>query len=175
MRPRAFPYTLVNVRNEIYNGRILRLVILDNKWEVVEHASAVAVLVTDGAKVLGVRQQRVAVGLSTWEIPAGLIDPGEDPATAAAREVAEEVQLGGRLELVTRFYVSPGFTDEEVFLYELHEPAPAEGTQDPDEHLTPEWLDAREAWRAIRKGTLSTSGVTVVALQHVLAKLGANG
>ncbi len=172
MRPQAFPYRLGSVRKEIYDGRIVRLVILDGKWEVVEHASAVAVLITDGSKVLGVRQERVAVGRSTWEIPAGLIDAGEEPAAAAAREAAEEVQLGGRLEFITRFYVSPGFTDEEVFLYELHDAVAADGTPDPDERLTPEWLDAREAWRAVQAGTLATSGVTVVALQHVLARLG---
>lgn len=156
----------------IFDGKIIRLVIVDGKWEVVEHASAVAILITRGRQVLGVRQERVAVKRSTWEIPAGLIDPGEEPATAAARETAEEVQLGGRLELITRFYVSPGFTDEEVFLYELHDPVTAPGEPDPDERLTPEWLDAYEAWQAIRDGELASSGVTVAALQHVLARHG---
>ncbi len=162
----------MSVRELIYDGRIVRLVILDGKWEVVEHASAVAVLITRGRQVLGVRQKRVAIGRTTWEIPAGLIDPGEEPADAAARETAEEVQLGGRLEFLNRFYVSPGFTDEEVFLFELHDPVAAEGTPDEGERLTPEWLDAGEALAAVRSGELATSGVTVLALQHVLAREG---
>ncbi len=160
------------MREVIYDGKIVRLVKLSGKWEVVEHASAVAVLITRGRQVLGVRQERVAVGRTTWEIPAGLIDPGETPAAAAAREAAEEVQLGGRLELVTRFYVSPGFTDEEVHLFELHEPRQVTGTPDDDEALVPEWRDAHEVWQAVRAGTLATSGVTVTALQLVLARHG---
>lgn len=160
------------MREVIYDGAIVRLVKLAGKWEVVEHASAVAVLITDGRRVLGVSQQRVAVGRTTWEIPAGLIDPGETPADAAAREAAEEVKLGGRLRLLTRFYVSPGFTDEEVHLFELSDAVPVEGNLDEDEVLVPEWRDSLEAWRAIRAGTLATSGVTVAALQFVLARHG---
>ena len=161
------------MREVLYDGRIVRLVILDGKWETVEHASAVAVLITRGQQVLGVKQQRPAVGRTTWEIPAGLIDPGEEPEAAARRETAEEGQLGGRLEFVTRFFVSPSFTNEEVFLYELHDPQPAAGSPDADERLTPEWRDALEVWQAVRAGEVATSGVTVLALQHLLARSGA--
>lgn len=160
------------MREVIYDGRIVRLIIKDGKWEVVEHASAVAVLIARGTKVLGVRQERVAIGRTTWEIPAGLIDPGEEPEEAAARETAEEVQLGGRLEFINRFFVSPGFTDEEVFLFELHDAVEAEGTPDESERLTPEWLDAAEVLAAVRQGELATSGVTMLALHLVLARHG---
>lgn len=162
----------MSVQELIYEGRIVRLVILGGKWEVVQHADAVAVLITRGREVLGVNQKRVAVGRTTWEIPAGLIDPGEEPEDAAEREAAEEVQLGGRLQLVSRFFVSPGFTDEEVFLYELKDPVHAPGVPDADERLTPQWRDALEAWNAVTDGQLATSSVTAVALRHVLAREG---
>lgn len=161
------------MRHEIYRGRIVTLVTLDDHWEVAEHADAVAVLVADGRSVLGVWQQRPAVGHLTWEIPAGLIDEGEEPLAAAARELAEEARLAGRLTLVTSLYTSPGFTDERVYLYELADPRPEHGFQpDASEDLRIEWRDALTVWRALASGSEATSGVTALALRHLLARLG---
>ena len=161
------------MRHEIYRGRIVTLVTLDGHWEVVEHADAVAVLVANGRDVLGVRQKRPAVRHETWEIPAGLLEEGEDPVTAAARELAEEVQLAGRLTLVTSLYASPGFTDERVYLYELTDARPDHShAPDPTEDLRVEWRDALSVWRSLASGSEVTSGVTVLALRHLLARLG---
>ena len=99
-------------RDVIYEGNILTLLTLDDRWEVVEHAEAVAVLALRGASILGVTQHRPAIGKPTWEVPAGLVDPGETPLQAAKRELAEETQLTGELSLLTQLYSSPGFTDE---------------------------------------------------------------
>lgn len=165
--------TLQGVRHEIYSGRIVTLVTLDDHWEVVEHADAVAVLVAKGRSVLGVWQHRPAVGHETWEIPAGLLEEGEEPVTAAARELAEEAQLAGDLTLVTSLYASPGFTDERVYLFELSEPRDDHGhAPDPGEDLRLEWRDALTVWRALASGAEVTSGVTALALRHLLARLG---
>ncbi|HET8986252.1 MAG TPA: NUDIX hydrolase [Trueperaceae bacterium] len=161
------------MRTEIYKGRIVTLVTLDDHWEVVEHADAVAILVADGRRILGVWQHRPAVGHRTWEIPAGLIDPGEEPRDAAARELAEEVQLAGHLSLVTTLYASPGFTDERVYLYEATGTRPELGLErDESEDLGLEWRDALDVWRALAGGEEVTSGVTALALRHLLASLG---
>ena len=75
----------------VFQGRVVDLVVLDERWEVVRHAPAVAVLARDElGRVLGVVQRRPAVDARTWELPAGLIDPGETAHAAAARELAEE-------------------------------------------------------------------------------------
>ena len=161
------------MRREIYKGRIVTLVTLDDHWEVVEHADAVAVLVTDGRKVLGVWQQRPAVGHATWEIPAGLIDPGEDPPTAAARELAEEVKLAGDLTLIASLYASPGFTDERVYLFEASGTLPEHGyAADESEDLELAWRDALDVWRSLSAGEEVTSGVTALAVRHHLGNLG---
>ena len=148
------------MRELLFSGKIVKLVVVDDHWEIVEHADSVAVLVTRGRQVLGVRQQRVAVGEATWEIPAGLVEPGESPIEAAARELAEEVQLGGTLLPVVSFYSSPGFTDERVYLFTLQDAHEARGQQDDGEDLELEWRDALEVWRAVAGGEERTSSTT---------------
>lgn len=159
-------------REVIYHGRIVNLVRLDGRWEMVEHQPAVAVLVLEGRRVLGVRQDRPAAGVRTWEIPAGLIDEGETPEQAARRELAEEVGLGGRLELLTSMYSSPGFTDELIHLYEAHDLEPAHAEPDQGEDLELAWLDVQFVWDAVKEGSIVTSAPTLVGLGYALARLG---
>lgn len=88
--------------------------------EVVVHPGAVAIVAVDAAdRVVVVHQYRHPVGQRLWEIPAGLLDvPGEDPAAAAARELAEEahVAASGWRVLVDPF-TSPGMTTEAIRVY----------------------------------------------------------
>jgi len=157
------------VRRYVYKGKILALAIEDGRWEIVEHKDAVALLVQDPDRgVLFVRQYRPAVATHTLEIPAGLIEPGEEPEAAALRELAEEAQLGGRLEKLAEFYVSPGFTDEKTYLFRVHEPVPASGTPDADEELEIVWRDPAEVLEAVRSGRVQVSASTMVGLLFAL-------
>ena len=159
-------------RERIWSGRIVTLELLGGRYEVVRHASAVAVLAHRDGLVLGVTQPRPAIDARTWELPAGLIEDAEAPAVAAARELREEVQLCGRLTYVTRLFASPGFTDEEIHLFEARDLAPCAGTPDEGEELSVSWRDPLEVWRDVADGRLSTSGVTLLGLRHALAELG---
>jgi ADP-ribose pyrophosphatase len=159
------------VTETLYHGKILRLERLDGRWEVVRHAAAVAVLAIDGGRVLGVRQNRPAIGAETWELPAGLVDPGERPEQAAARELAEEARLGGTITPLTRLYPSPGFSDELVYLYRAEALVPAYGERDESEDLTIEWRDPERIWDDAAAGRIATSGVTLVAIRHAMALL----
>lgn len=153
-----------------FRGEIMTVKVLDGHWEVVEHAPAVAVLVERDGRVLGVRQRRPAIRAETWELPAGLIDPGEEPHEAAARELAEETGLAGDLQLVTQFYSSPGFTDERVYLFRARSIRPAHADPDPGEDLTVEWRDPRDVWRSAARGELATSAFTLLGLAHLLGE-----
>lgn len=88
--------------------------------DIVHHPGAVVVVpLTDAGSVLMVRQFRAAIGSDLLEIPAGKRDvTGEPPEETARRELAEEVgREAEHIELLARFYNSPGFTDELSWLY----------------------------------------------------------
>lgn len=160
-----------NDREQIFQGHIINVVRLDGHWEVVEHPDAVAILVRDGRRVLGVRQTRPAIDGETWELPAGLIDPGETPQQAARRELAEEANLEGDLRLIARSFSSPGFTDECVYLFEANSVSYVAGTPDPGETLTVEWRDVGELWAEMLTGDLATSTTTLLGLRVLQGEL----
>jgi ADP-ribose pyrophosphatase len=87
--------------------------------EIVEHAQCVAVVPVDSAgNVLLVRQYRHAAGKELLEIPAGGIDPGEDPVAAVRREMSEETGFSPRdVRRLGGFYSSPGFCTEYLHLF----------------------------------------------------------
>jgi 8-oxo-dGTP pyrophosphatase MutT (NUDIX family) len=88
--------------------------------DLVHHPGAVVVVpLVDDHTALLVRQYRVAAEADLLEIPAGKRDvPGEPTEVTAARELAEEVgRAAGRMDLMARFYNSPGFCDELTWLY----------------------------------------------------------
>ncbi len=87
--------------------------------EIVEHAPGAAVVAIDAdGQVLLVRQLRPAVEANLLELPAGLVEPGEQPIDCARRELAEETGFSAdRLEPLVRFYTSPGFSTELVHIF----------------------------------------------------------
>lgn len=114
-------------RNTIFEGRIVKLYVdevqlPDGKTstrEIVEHPGAVAVIaITDEGKLVLVEQFRKPLERTLVEIPAGLIEEGEDPQETAKRELGEETGYTCRsIKYVTSFYTSPGFCDEVIHLY----------------------------------------------------------
>ncbi|MCX7828677.1 MAG: NUDIX hydrolase [Thermanaerothrix sp.] len=87
--------------------------------EVAIHRPAVAVLpVLDDGRILLIRQYRHPLKKVIWEIPAGLLEEGEDPVGAAQRELREETGCRvGVLERGPSFFPSPGFCDEEIHIF----------------------------------------------------------
>jgi 8-oxo-dGDP phosphatase len=86
----------------------------------IRHVGAVAVVALDRrGRVALILQYRHPVGKPLWELPAGLLDvPGEDPAAAAARELAEEVDLRARdWRPLLDLHTSPGYSDESIRVY----------------------------------------------------------
>ncbi|MRR06262.1 MAG: NUDIX hydrolase [Deltaproteobacteria bacterium] len=88
-------------------------------FQIVRHPGGVGVLPLhyDGTVTL-VRQLRPAVNQQMLEVPAGRLDPGEDPAVCAGRELLEETGLvATKLESLGHMYSSPGVFDEAIHLF----------------------------------------------------------
>ena len=85
-------------------------------------ASAIVPFLSDptGAdpQILLVHQYRYAADGYMYEIPAGRLNPGEDPRTCAVRELKEETGCSAeRVEHLFTMYTTPGFTDEKIHVF----------------------------------------------------------
>jgi ADP-ribose pyrophosphatase len=88
--------------------------------EVVEHFGAVAIVALDDAgDVVLVHQYRHPVGRRLWELPAGLLDMGDEPPhVTAARELEEEAGLAAeQWHVLVDVISAPGFSDESVRVF----------------------------------------------------------
>lgn len=105
---------IINVRRDkvsVVNGESYR--------EIVEHSGgAVIVAVKDNGNVIMVKQFRKPAERIMLEVPAGKIDPGEEPETTALRELKEETGYSAEnIRFLTKMYPSVGFSDEILYLY----------------------------------------------------------
>ena len=120
----------------IYDGRVIKLRVdtvrmpggRETRREIVEHRDCVAIIAIDtDDNVLLVKQFRKPVEKELLEIPAGGIDPGEDPATTVRREMQEETgYLPRKVERLGGFYSAPGFSTEYLYLYLATDLAPSQ-------------------------------------------------
>ncbi len=85
--------------------------------DVVEHPGAAVILpVLEDGRVILIRNLRRTVGKVLWELPAGTLEPGEQPEACAAREVEEETGYeAGTLAPLTEFFPSPGVLNERMY------------------------------------------------------------
>ncbi|MGH2706460.1 MAG: NUDIX hydrolase [Actinomycetota bacterium] len=150
----------------------------ESRRETVLHPGAAAVVPVDGGRALLVRQHRHAVGIELLELPAGKLDePGESPEACARRELEEETGYRcAELELLSRIFTSPGFTDEVIYVFlapQIEQVGPPPG-DDEGEPLSLEWVDLREVVRLILDGSISDAK-TIIGLLLALERMGPGG
>jgi len=135
--------------------------------DVVRHPGASAIVpMLDDDTVLMIRQYRHATGGTILEIPAGKLDPGEDPRTCAARELEEETGYrAGRLEALTTIWTTPGFTDEQIHLFLARDLRPGEQQLEHDELIELVPMPFAEALERTYAGEIS-DGKTALGLLH---------
>ena len=144
-----------------------------SKREIVRHPGAVAMVpLLDDGRVVLVRQYRHAAGKVLVEIPAGTLEPGEDPLRAAERELQEETGYKpGSLERLGHEYAAPGYTTELIHLFLATELVPSALDQDADEFIEVVTLPFEEAVAQVMRGEIEDSK-TMLALLLVARRLG---
>jgi ADP-ribose pyrophosphatase len=139
----------------------------DHVKDTVQHPGAVAILpLLDGDRVCLIRNFRVAVGKSLIELPAGTLEPGEDPAVTAERELIEETGYrAARIEKLREFTMSPGILNERMYLFLARDLTPGPTALEAGEQIEPLVTTWSDAMRMVMDGTIEDAK-TLVGLLH---------
>ncbi|UFT97694.1 NUDIX hydrolase [Radiobacillus kanasensis] len=165
----------------IFKGKVIDLQVDEvelpdgktSKREIVKHPGAVAVIaLTKDKRLVLVEQYRKPLEKSIIEIPAGKLEPGEQPETCARRELEEETgYTSDRLEFVTSFYTSPGFADELIYIYAARDLRPLEEKKDLDDDEFVELIECtQEEAEQLEKEQKIQDAKTSYAIQYLKAK-----
>lgn len=138
--------------------------------EMVRHPGASAIVPFLGdphgedPQILMLKQYRYAADGFVYEIPAGKLDGGEDPARCAARELLEETGCRAeRLEPLTTIYTTPGFTDEVIHLFMATGLTAGDTAHEEHEFITIERMTLSRALEMIERGEI-VDGKTVCGI-----------
>lgn len=160
-RPGPVGYMTVVARNyELPDGR-------EAEWDILIGADSIAVLaLTSANEVVLVRQYRPGPQRILDELPGGGIEPGENPAQAAARELAEETGYVGRIEVVGSTWVAGNVTRRRwaaiaTDCRQLQPPSPDDG-----EYCEPLLMSLPDFRNHLRSGQLTDTDVGYMCLDH---------
>ena len=163
-------------RQEIFQGKVFTVHVDDvrlpngnvTKREAVEHKGGAAVLaLDDDDNVLVVTQYRYVIGRLFTELPAGKLDKaGEDPRSAALRELREETgMVPDSFESLGTVIPTPGYDTEVLYLY-LARGLHMEGQHlDPDEFLNVDRIPFAEMVDKCMSGEIQDAKTVVAVLK----------
>jgi ADP-ribose diphosphatase len=142
-------------------------------YELVKHNPSVTILPLDAeGMVYMVNQYRLGAGRELLELPAGVVEDGEDPRVCAFRETREEIGLApGKLTILGQAYLIPGYGDELMYFYLAEELTPDPLSPDPDEFLKVEHLAVKELYGMVDHGVINDSktlAALTLARRHLL-------
>ena len=157
----------------IYTGKTLSLrvdtVEVANKGykkrEIIEHKGAVAIVaITNDNKIVLVKQYRKAIEKELYELPAGKMEIGESPLDCAIRELKEETGYSAEsMKLIHKYYATPGFSNQLVFIYLAQNLTLGENNLDEYEDLEVYELDRETAYSMLMNNEICDSK-TVIGL-----------
>ncbi len=165
----------------LYEGRVVTLALqtveLPNgrtsSREIIRHRGAVAILpLHEDGRITLIRQYRLAAGNTLWEIPAGTLEPGENPRDCAIRELQEEAGLRpGNLVRLGGVFPAPGYSSEYIHLFVATDLTPSVLQGDDDESIETVVVPLDEALAMVERGEIENA-MAVIALLWVSRWLG---
>lgn len=135
---------------------------------VVRHPGAVAIVpLTEDGQVILIRQYRLSAETYLYEIPAGTLEPGEDPRACAERELQEEAgYFPGTLIPMPGFYVAPGMSSEYIHVFLARDLRPSQLNKDEDEEIEVTPMSMQQALELIAQNEIRDAK-TMVGLLYV--------
>lgn len=127
--------------------------------DVVRHSGSVVILAVDDSRrqprILLERQYRHAAQDYLFELPAGRIDPGENPLAAARRELLEETgYTARRWKRILHFFASPGFVAEAMSVYMASGLRAGQAQPEEDERIELHWVPLQKAVGMVLRGKI---------------------
>ena len=160
----------------IYSGRIVTLDLCEVELsdgqhqmrEIIRHPGATALIALDNQnRILLVRQFRSASAQIMSEIPAGVLNAGEDPMLAAIRELQEETGYKpGKIEALGGFYTAPGYTTEYIHLFVASQLIESRLPADEDEFIEVDYVTLVDALIMIEKGEIEDAKTIIALLMY---------
>src|SRR5215813_11591137 len=154
---------------QVREDRVIEPAGHEAKREIVVHPGAVCIVAKPTAnEIILIRQYRHAAGQELVEIPAGTLHAGEDPRECAIRELEEEA--GYRAATMTeraRFWTTPGFTTEFMYLYEASSLTKTQIHPDEDEVIEVDIVPCSKALQMIDDGQIQDAK-SILGLLRVL-------
>ena len=137
--------------------------------EHVKAGEAVVVLpITEDNKVIMVQEPRTPIEQVILALPAGMIEPGEQPEDAAIRELEEETgYLASNVEFMREYYPSVGYSNEKLKLYLATGFTKTQQHLDPEEDINVVEVPMEELIEMLDKNEIITASATI-AIMHYL-------
>ncbi|HNO30548.1 MAG TPA: NUDIX hydrolase [Anaerolineales bacterium] len=166
-------------QEEIHKGKIFSLwggqVELDNGEvavrEYIRHSGGVGIVPVIDDHVILIRQFRISIERELIELPAGRLEPNEDPLTCAGRELEEEIGYrAGRLIPVASYFASVGNSNERMYLYLALDLEKTERRLEADERIREVALSLQQVREKLENQEFEDSK-TIIGLRETLAYL----
>ena len=137
--------------------------------DVVVHPGAVVILpVLDDRRVVMIRNYRHAVERELWELPAGTLEPNEEPIDTARRELEEETGYrAGKILPLMEFYTSPGILTERMYAFVATDLTSVGQKLQGGEQIVVEVVELADLRRSLIRGELC-DGKTIAVLGRYL-------
>lgn len=146
--------------------------------DIVRHNGSAVILAVDTSKskkdpwIVMERQYRHAAGRFLWELPAGTLEPGEEPMAGAQRELEEETGYRAKKwKLLVEYYASPGFLAESMKVFVAEELVPGHAKPEDDEDIELRLVKLKEVLKMIEKGGIM-DGKTLISVLLYARKTG---
>jgi ADP-ribose pyrophosphatase len=160
---------------QIFDGKVVKLFVdtvelPDGKEavrEIVRHPGAVCVIpVTNEGEVIMVKQYRYAFEQIMLEIPAGKLEPGEDPFEAVKRELEEESGVvAGNIEYMGEIFTTVAIFDEKIHAYLATDLVYKNAHPDEDEFLEVEKIPLTTLVDMVMNGEIKDSKTQICILK----------
>jgi ADP-ribose pyrophosphatase len=146
--------------------------------DVIRHNGSAVILAVDNSKskkdpwIVIERQYRHAARQFLWELPAGTLDPGEDPLLGAQRELEEETGYRAKKwKPLVKYFASPGFLGEAMNVFLAEGLVAGHARPEEDEDIEFRLVKLSEIMKMIRKGViLDGKTLSCVLLYHELLR-----